>query len=163
VNQISPSGRYYAVGADGTSTLRGAVYVVDLETGERHCTTSTGIWDCSDWIGGDCLLIESAGNSTSDMEKYMRGDIAGMSWINQSYRTDAEGRSHDIVLYHGGSSWMILPEDRYYHYRVRGVPGSFENGIFFDVTASPNIIPAIAGFDCSDDFDNWIDGNWVLH
>jgi hypothetical protein len=164
-SQISPSGRYYAVGADGTCSCRGAVSVVDMETGEKYRTTDTGIWNCTDWIEGDYLLIESVGSSTSNTDKYMSGDIESMSWINYSYCTSAEGRSHDIVLYHGGSSWMILPEDRYYNYSIKGVPGSFDNGIFFDVTASPNIIPSLAGFECSDDFNEWIvsmDHGWAI-
>ncbi len=157
VSQISPSGRYYAVGADGTGTFRGAVSVVDMETGVKYRTTPSGIWDCSDWIDGDYLLIESAGVSTSNIDKWMSGDIANMSWINMSYRTEAEGISNDIVLYQGGSSWMILPESRYYNYRIKGIPGIFEDEIFFDVTASPNIIPSFAGFESSDDFNYWID------
>lgn len=156
ISQLSPSGRYFAVGADGTGASGGPVYVIDLETGEKYCTTSTSIWNCSDWIEGDYLLIESSGRSDSVRNMWRQGDIGNMPWINYSYMTEQEGHSNDIVLYHGGSSWMILPEDMYYNYRVRGVPGLFENWIFFDVTASPNIIPSIAGFECRDDFSEWI-------
>ena len=52
---------------------------------------------------------------------------------------------------------MILPEDRYYNYRIVGVPGSYENGIFFDVAASPNVIPFLAGIESSSGFSDWIE------
>ena len=72
--------------------------------------------------------------------------------------TEAEGRSNNFVLYHGGSSWMILPEDRYYNYSSRGIPGLYENGIFFDVVASPNVIPSLAGIgSAGSTFSEWID------
>lgn len=32
VHEISPSGRYFAIGADGTDVLRGPVDLIDLET-----------------------------------------------------------------------------------------------------------------------------------
>ena len=81
-----------------------------------------------------------------------------MPWINYSYLTEAEGCSNNFVLYHGGSSWMILPEDRYYNYSSRGIPVSYENGIFFDVMASPNVIPSLAGIDSArSNFSRWID------
>ena len=88
---------------------------------------------------------------------WRHGDVGNIPWINNSYLTEAEGRSNDIVLYHGGSSWMILPEDRYYNYRIVGVPGSYENGIFFDVAASPNVIPFLAGIESSSGFSDWIE------
>ncbi|MCK5116239.1 MAG: hypothetical protein KAR44_06535 [Candidatus Aegiribacteria sp.] len=159
ISQLSPSGRYYAVGGDGTSTHRGPVYVVDLETGMKYCTTPSGVWGCSDWIEGDYLLIESCGYSASNDENWMNDDIENMNWINYSYMTSAEGCSDDFVLYHSGSSWMILPEDRFYNYRSRGIPGSYENGIFFDVIASPNIIPSLAGIEQRSDFSDWIESS----
>ena len=157
INQVSPSGRYYAVGADGTGASRGPVYVFDLETGLKYCTTASDVWSCSDWIEGDYLLIESIGGSTSAREMWMNRDIENMPWINYSFMTEAEGCSNNFVLYHGGSSWMILPEDRYYNYRSRGSPDSFESGIFFDVVASPNVIPSLAGIRSPSDFSEWID------
>lgn len=157
VRQVSPSGRYYAVGGDGTGTSRGPVYVIDLETGVKYCTTVSDFWGCSDWIEGDYLLIESAGRSESAIEMWRSGDIEDMPWVNYSYMTEAEGCSNNFVLYHGGSSWMILPEDRYYNYMNNGIPGSYENGIFFDVVASPNVIPSLAGIRSASDFYEWID------
>jgi hypothetical protein len=158
ISQISPSGRYYAVGCDGTGASRGPVYVIDLETGLKYCTTPSGIWGCSDWIEGDYLLIESVGRSDSVIDMWRHGDIGNMPWINDSYLTEAEGCSNNFVLYHGGSSWMILPEDRYYNYSARGIPGLYENGIFFDVVASPNIIPSLAGIGSEGSkFSEWID------
>lgn len=157
IRQVSPSGRYYAVGGDGTGTSRGPVYVIDLETGVKYCTTASDFWGCSDWIEGDYLLIESAGRSDSAIEMWRSGDIEDMPWVNYSYMTEAEGRSNNFVLYHDGSSWMILPEDRYYNYISNGIPSSCENGIFFDVMASPNVIPSLAGIRSSGDFYEWID------
>ena len=157
ISQLSPSGRYYAVGGDGTGTNRGPVYVIDLETGVKYCTTPSSIWGCSDWIEGDYLLIESSGYSASNIEKWMNDDIENIPWLNMSYMTEAQGSSNNIVLYHGGSSWMILPEDRFYNYRSNGESGVYENGIFFDVIASPNVIPSLAGIERRSDFREWID------
>ena len=157
ISQLSPSGRYYAVGCDGTGTSRGAVYVIDLQTGMMYCTTFSSIWDCLDWIEGDYLFIESSGYWASNIEKWMNDDLENIPWINSSYMTEAQGCSSDFVLYHGGSCWMILPEDRYYSYRSNGEPGLYENGIFFDVLASPNVIPSLAGIECRSDFREWID------
>ena len=157
ISQLSPSGRYYAVGGDGTGTSRGPVYVFDLATGVKYCTTPSSIWGCSDWVEGDYLLIESCGYSDSNDENWMNDDLENMNWVNYSYMTSAEGCSDDFVLYHSGSSWMILPEDRYYNYRSNGEPGLYENGIFFDVVASPNIIPSLAGIEQRSDFSEWID------
>ncbi len=159
ISQISPSGRYYAVGGDGTGTGRGPVYVFDLETGVKYCTTPSSIWGCSDWIEGDYLLIESSGYSATNIEKWMNDDLENIAWINSSYLTEAQGSSNNIVLYHGGSSWMILPEDRYYNYRNIGEPGVYENGIYFDVIASPNVIPSLAGIEQRSDFREWIDSS----
>ncbi|MCD4706663.1 MAG: hypothetical protein K8S62_02890 [Candidatus Sabulitectum sp.] len=157
ISQISPSGRYYAVGADGTCYNRGPVYVIDLETGVKYSTTTSGVWGCSDWIEGDYLLIESVGGSDSAREMWTSREIQNMPWINDSYRTGAEGCSNNFVLYRGGSSWMILPEDRYYRYSSRGIPGLYENGIFFDVMAEANVIPSLAGIRSPGDFSEWID------
>jgi|GEM_PF-2570370 len=159
ISQLSPSGRYFAVGGDGTGTSRGPVYVFDLETGVKYCTTTSSIWGCSDWIEGDYLLIESIGGSDSVIDMWRHGNIEDMPWINYSYLTEAEGCSNNFVLYHGGSSWMILPEDRYYNYSSRGIPVSYENGIFFDVAASPNIIPSLAGIERGSDFSDWIESS----
>ncbi len=157
ISQLSPSGRYYAVGGDGTGASRGPVYVIDLETGVKYCTTSS-IWYSSDWIEGDYLLIESSGRSDSIRDMLMHGDIGNIPWINDSYMTEREGSSNNFVLYHGGSSWMILPEDRFYNYSSRGIPVSYENGIIFDVAASPNVIPSLAGIDSAgSSFGEWID------
>ncbi len=157
ISQLSPSGRYYAVGGDGTGTSRGPVYVFDLATGVKYCTTASSIWGCSDWIEGDYLLIESSGYSASNIEKWMNDDLESIAWLNSSYTTEAQGVPNDIVLYHCGSSWMILPEDRYYSYNSRGVPVSYENGFFFDVMAEANVIPSLAGIECRRDFREWID------
>ncbi len=157
ISQLSPSGRYYAVGGDGTGTNRGPVYVFDLETGIKYCTTPSSIWSCSDWIEGDYLLIESSGYSASNIEMWMNDDLENIAWINSSYLTEAQGSSSNVVLYHGGSSWMILPEDRYYNYSTRGNPGLYENGIFFDVMAEANVIPSLTGIECRSDFSGWID------
>ncbi len=157
ISQVSPSRRYFAVGGDGTGTSRGPVYVIDLETGLKYCTTASDVWGCSDWIEGDYLLIESVGRSDSVTDMWRHGDIGNIPWLNYSYMTEAEGRSNNIVLYHDGSSWMILPEDRYYNYRIKGIPGSFENGIFFDVVASPNVIPFLVGIESYSDFSEWIE------
>ncbi|MCD4847693.1 MAG: hypothetical protein K8R76_05840 [Candidatus Aegiribacteria sp.] len=158
ISQLSPSGRFYAVGLDGTGASRGPVYVFDLETGVEYCTTPSSVWGCSDWIEGDYLLIESVGRSDSVIDIWRHGDIGDMPWINYSYLTEAEGCSNNFVLYRGGSSWMILPEDRYYNYTSNGTPGSYENGIFFDVTASPNVIPSLAGIGSGGSkFSEWID------
>lgn len=159
ISQLSPSGRYYAVGGDGTGTSRGSVYVFDLETGVKYCTTPSSIWNCSDWIEGDYLLIESSGYSASNIEKWMNDDIENIPWLNMSYMTEAQGSSNNLVLYHGDSSWMILPEDRYYNYRCNGESGVYENGIFFDVIASPNVIPSLAGIEHRSDFREWIDSS----
>ena len=159
INQISPSRRYYAVGGDGTGTSRGPVYVIDLETGVKYCTTPSSVSGCSDWIDGDYLLIESRGYSASNIEMWMNDDLDNMAWINHSYLTEAQGCSNDIVLYLDGSSWMILPEDRYYNYRSNGESGVSENGIFFDVIASPNVIPSLAGIERRSDFSEWIDSS----
>lgn len=157
ISQLSPSGRYYAVGGDGTGTSRGPIYVIDLETGMKYCTTTSSVWDCSDWIEGDYLLIECAGRSESALDMWRQGDIENIPWLNISWMTEAQGSSNNIVLYHDGSSWMILPEDRYYNYRNSGESGLYENGIFFDVAASPNVIPSIAGIRSTSDFYEWID------
>lgn len=157
ISQLSPSGRYYAIGADGTGTNRGPVYVIDLETGVKYCTTPSSIWHCSDWVEGDYLLIVSSGYSASNIEKWMNDDLANIPWLNTDYMTEAQGSSNNFVLYHGGSSRMILPEDRYYSYSTRGIPGSYENGIFFDVAASANVIPSLAGIEYRSDFREWID------
>ncbi len=157
ISQLSPSGRYYAVGGDGTGTSRGPVYVFDLETGVKYCTSTSGIWNCSDWIEGDYLLIVSSVYSASNIEKWMNDDLGSIAWINSSYLTEAQGGSNDFVLYHGGSSWMILPEDRYYNYNSKGIPGLCENGIFFDVIAESNVIPSLAGIEYRSDFSEWID------
>ena len=144
------------MGADGTSNNRGPVYVIDLQTGVKYCTIPSSVWGCSDWIEGDYLLIESSGYSASNIEMWMNDDLENMTWINYSYMTSAEGCSNDFVLNHGGSSWMILPEDRYYNYRSSGETGLYENGIFFDVIASPNVIPSLAGIEQRGDFREWI-------
>ena len=162
ISQLSPSGRYYAVGGDGTGTSRGPVYVIDLETGVKYCTTPSSVSGCSDWIEGDYLLIESRGYSASNIEMWMNDDLDNMAWINYSYLTEAQGCSNNIVLYHGGSSWMILPEDRYYNYRSSEKPGVYENGIYFVVIASPNVIPSLAGIECRSDFSEWIDSSGGL-
>ena len=159
ISQLSPSGRYYAVGGDGTGTSRGPVYVFDLETGVKYCTTPSSIWGCSDWVEGDYLLIESIGYSASNIENWMNDDLENIPWMNSSYLTEAQGCSSDFVLYQGGSSWMILPEDRYYNYRSSGEPGLYENGIFFDVIASPNVIPFLAGIERRSDFSDWIESS----
>ena len=157
VSQISPSGRYYAVGGDGTSVFRSDVYVVDLETGKKYRSTSRGIWNCSDWIEGDFLVIGSIGVASSEYEKFTRGDLESMLWINDSYMTEGAGFTTDIVLYRGGSSRIILPEDIYYGYRMTGTTGTFDSGIYFDVTASPNVVPSLAGFQSACDFIEWVD------
>jgi len=157
ISQLSPSGRYYAVGSDGTGTSRGPVYVFDLETGVKYCTTPSSVWSCSDWIEGDYLLIVSSGYSASNIEMWMNDDLGSIAWMNSSYLTEAQGGSNDFVLYHGGSSWMILPEDRYYNYNSKGIPGLCENGIFFDVIAEANVIPSLAGIEYRSDFREWID------
>jgi len=157
VSQLSPSGKYYAVGADGTGTSRGPVFVIDLETGEKYCTTPSDVWDCSNWIEGDYLLIESCGGSDSLADMWRHDELISMPWINYSYMTESEGRSSNIVLYHDGTSLMILPEDRYYNYRMTGIPDVFENGITFDVTASPNVVPSLIGLDTRSDFTELVD------
>jgi hypothetical protein len=158
ISHVSPSGKCFAVGGDGTGAGRGSVYVIDLETGVKYCTTPSSVWGCSDWIEGDYLLIESVGRSDSIIDMWRNDDIGNMPWINYSYLTEAEGCSNNFVLYHGGSCWMILPEDMYYNYSSRGIPGLYENGIFFDVVASPNVIPYLAGIDSvRSSFSEWID------
>ena len=159
ISQLSPSRKYYAVGADGTCTNRGPVYVIDLETGVKYRTTPSSVSGCSDWIEGDYLLIESSGYSASNIEMWINDDLEDMNWINYSYMTSAEGCSNNFVLYHGGSSWMILPEDRYYNYGNSGKYGLYENGIFFDVIASPNVIPSLANIEQRSDFWEWIDSS----
>ena len=155
--QISPSGRYFAIGADGTGTWRGSVDLVDLETcvKYRYSISHSGVGFCSDWIQGDFLLMESIGQRPEALENW--SGIENQPWINYSYRTDAEGSARDIVLMHGNRAWMILPEDRYYNYRMNNSYGLYENGIFFDVTASPNVIPSLAGIESDHDFSEWID------
>lgn len=157
VSRISPSGRYYAVGGDGTSVFRSDVYVVDLETGEKYRSTSGGMWNCSDWIEGDLLVIGSIGVASSEYEKFTRDDLESMLWINDSYMTEGAGFTTDIVLYGGSSSRVILPEDIYYSYRMTGTTGTFDSGIFFDVIASPNVVPSRAGFESFTDFIQWVD------
>jgi hypothetical protein len=157
VSQLSPTGRYYAVGADGTSTRGGPVYVFDLDTGVKYQTTASDVWDCSGWTEKDFLLIESSGYSSANIENWQAGNIESIPWINPSYMTEAEGSSRDIVLYHGGRSWMILPEDRYYSYMSRGTPGFSEQGFFFDVVASPNVLPQQAGIHSAVEFQDWIE------
>ena len=156
MHEISPSGKYYAIGADGTGTWRGTIDLVDLETGVkyRYNIPRSGVGSYSNWIEGDFLLIQSL--TSSPMSENWTG-FGNQPWLNYSYRTSAEGVPRDIVLMHGNRAWMILPEDMYYNYRIGDNYGVYENGIFFDVVASPNVIPALAGIESCNDFSEWID------
>jgi len=157
VCQLSPSGRYFAVGADGTSVLRGPVYVFDMATGERFRTSPSGVWNCSEWIEGDYLLIETAGYSESSTGFWENDNLGSLPWLNLSYLTEAEGSFRNFVLYNGGSSWMVLPEDSCYSYTGRGFPSISESTLVFDVVATPNLIPRLAGINTRAEFNDWID------
>lgn len=156
VHSISPSGRYFAIGADGTGTWRGGVDLVDLETcvKYRYSVPHSGVGSCSDWINGDYLLIENLGPKPVDDPQ---AGVEDQPWINFSYRTDADGARRDVVLMHGTSAWLILPEEEYYNYRLRNSCGLYTRGVYFDVTASPNIIPSLAGIESYNGFTAWID------
>ena len=154
-HELSPSGKYFAVGADGTGTIRGPVFLVDTETcvKYRYDIPGAGTGYNSNWFGDDFLLVQSIDPSPM-LESWSLGN---QPWINYSYMTEAEGAPKSVVLIHGNRAWMILREDRCYNYRMSNEYGAYENGIYFHVTASPNVIPSLAGIESFSDFSQWID------
>ncbi len=155
VHELSPSGKYFAVGADGTGVSRGPVYVVDTETcvKYRYDIPGASVGATFNWFGDDFLLIQSVGPRPV-IENWSLGN---QPWINHSYMTESEGSPRNVVLIHRNKAWMILPEDRCYNYRMSNDYGAYENGIYFHVTASPNVIPSLAGIESFSDFSQWID------
>ncbi len=155
VCEISPSGEYFAVGADGTGVSRGPVYVVDTETcvKYRYDLPGTGVGATFNWFDDDFFLVQSVGPRPVLEDWY----LGNQPWINYSYMTEAEGAPENVVLIHGNRAWMILPEDRCYNYRMSSNYGVCEEGILFDVVASPNVIPSLAGIESYSDFSEWID------
>ena len=158
VEEPSPSGRFFAVGADGTGAVRGPVYVVDLATGERYRTTPGTVLECSGWVtGSDCLFIESCDDSP-ETERLWQEDLVGsIPWIDSSFGTEVMFSTSDMVVWRGFESWDVLPEDGLYRYRPIGTPGETSGVLVFDVCASACVVPALAGLDSREEVMAWVD------
>jgi hypothetical protein len=154
VHEISPSGRYFAIGADGTGVWRGPVDLIDLETcvSYRCDIPGAGIGACSNWIDGDYMLFESVVERTPSSD-----EIRDQETIDQYWYTEARDQLTNIVLMRGNRAWRIIEEDRYYEYRLTDNYGSTDKGLFFDVATTPKVIPFAAGIETDEDFRRWID------
>ncbi|MCK4806828.1 MAG: hypothetical protein KAT09_04235, partial [Candidatus Aegiribacteria sp.] len=149
---LSPSGRYFASGADGTDVNRGPVYIFDLQTGQKY-TTWQSINSNSRWIHGDFMLIEAVASPEADT----RSGISDMPWINYSCFCGDGFETRDIVLLRENRAWLVLPEDQYYNYRLESDCGIESDMLYFDVVASLNVVPAVLGLETTNDFLTWID------
>jgi hypothetical protein len=158
VEEPSPSGRFFAIGADGTGAVRGPVYVVDLATGERYRTTPGAILGCSDWVeGSDCLVIESCDSSPETERLWQEDLVDSIPWIDCSFGTEVMFSTSDVVVWRDLESWDVLPEDAYYRYRPVGTPVETSGMLVFDVRASACVVPALAGLDSRDEVQAWVD------